>query len=246
MKPFLILQLRPIDAAADNEFEAFLRYGELRHEEVKRVRMEKESIADLDPNDFSGVIVGGGPSNVSDPEDKKSDYQRRFENELYVLFKHIFDNDTPYLGSCYGLGALVKFADGKVSKERYSEEVGYTIIHLNEAGKQDLLLQGLPDSFHAFVGHKEACQFVPDQGRLLGSSEGCPVQIVRFKNNIYATQFHTELDADGIIERIHLYKNFGYFEPERANELIDNVEGIKTVVAQQIFKRFINRYRTKA
>jgi len=40
---------------------------------------------------------------------------------------------------------------------------------------------------------------------LLAGSEGCPVQMVRFRKNIYATQFHCELDAQGIAERIRYY-----------------------------------------
>ncbi len=44
MKPFLILQLRPIDMASDDEFDAFLKYGGLLNNQVHRVRMEKEGV----------------------------------------------------------------------------------------------------------------------------------------------------------------------------------------------------------
>ena len=47
MKPFLLLQLRPIDQASDKEFEAFLKYGELKEEDVVRIRMEKEGIPEI-------------------------------------------------------------------------------------------------------------------------------------------------------------------------------------------------------
>ena len=243
MKAFLILQLRELDEAADSEFQAILRYGKLKENEVKRIRMEKESFAGIKAAQFAGTIVGGGPSNVSDDEPGKPAYQKRFEAELDQLYEQIVAQDLPYLGNCYGLGSLARFLGGKVSKENYSEEVGYTTIKLLDEAEDDPLLQGLPPSFAAFVGHKEACQDVPKGGTLLASSAACPVQMVRFKRNIYATQFHCELDADGIAERIHFYKDHGYFAPEAAEKLTDRTRDIVTREAGLILERFIERYR---
>lgn len=206
--------------------------------------MEKESFDGLDPTGYAGVMVGGGPSNVSDEEINKPSYQRRFEYELDLLYSQIFEFDIPYLGSCYGLGSVVKFAGGLVSKERYSEEVGYAKVMLNEHAQQDPLLIGLPDAFNAFIGHKEACQDVPKGGVLLASSIACPVQMIRFGNNIYATQFHSELDAEGLADRIRYYKHHGYFEPHLADELINKTKDVTTEVPQMILRRFVDRYRT--
>lgn len=243
MKPFLILQLRALDGAADNEFEAFLKYGKLNQSEVHRIRMEKQSFATLDPKKYAGVIVGGGPSNVSDEESDKPDYQHRFEQELDALYEQIFEHDIPYLGSCYGLGSAVRFAGGLISKERYSEEVGFTKVQFNGHWKQDPLLMGLPESFNAFCGHKEAVQTIPNGALLLANSESCPVQMIRFKNNIYATQFHCELDAEGLIERIGYYKYHGYFDPESADDLITKSKDVVAEVPQEILRRFVEKYR---
>lgn len=239
MKPLLILQLRADDEVADNEYEAFLRYGDLGEKEAYRIRIEQESLNGLDLNDFCGVILGGGPSNISDDFAEKPDFQRRFEAELNSLFDQIFELDFPYMGSCYGLGAVVNYAGGRVTKEKYSEKVGLTTVRLSEKANDDLLLRGLPSSFQAFVGHKEACQNLPAGGILLGSSESCPVQMVRFKQNIYATQFHVELDAEGIILRIQFYRNHGYFAPESAEVLIEMAKNSKAEVPQLILKRFV-------
>lgn len=240
---FLILQLRSLDEASENEFQAFLKYGKLEQDQVHRVRMEQESFGGIQANNYAGVIVGGGPSNVSDEESIKPDYQRRFEAELFQLYEQIYDLDLPYLGSCYGLGSLISFLGGDVSKEKYSEEVGYTEISLTDEAQNDPLLHSLPQTFPAFVGHKEACQSVPQGGVLLASSSACPVQMVRFKKNIYATQFHCELDATGVAERIHYYKNYGYFEPEEAGRLIERTKNIVTKEAGLILERFVQRYR---
>lgn len=241
MKPILILQLRPIDVVANNEYQAFLKHGNLREKEVHRIRMEKESIAGVDLSQYAGVIMGGGPSNISDDEAIKPDFQRRFEAEFSPFFDQVFALDLPYLGSCYGLGALVHYAGGLVSKAQFSEQAGPTTIYLQEAAETDPLLVGLPTSFTAFVGHKEACQFVPKGGVLLAGSEACPVQIVRFQQNIYATQFHVELDAQGMTVRIQNYQNHGYFDPASAEALIQAVQQVEAKVPHQILKRFVAR-----
>ena len=243
MKPFLILQLRPEDKASDNEFEAFLKFGDLKKEEVVRVRMEKGNFPEVNLEDFSGVIVGGGPYNVSDSEDKKSPEQKNAEIKLKGILDVVVEKDIPYLGACYGLGILGKHQGCEVSKDKYSEEVGAVTIKLTEEGKKDELLRELPAEFRAFVGHKEACQEVPKSAVLLASSDTCPIQMIRIKDNIYATQFHPELDAEGIIVRVNVYKGYGYFPPEEGERIIDLARKEKLTVPMEILRRFVAKYK---
>ena len=48
-----------------------LRCAGLDERDVRRVRIEQEVLEPLDLDDWSGIVVGGGPWNVSDPEDEK-------------------------------------------------------------------------------------------------------------------------------------------------------------------------------
>lgn len=205
--------------------------------------MEKTGVPNLNLDEYSGVIIGGGPSNVSDPEEKKSDEQKRFEKDLKNLLKQVVEKDIPYLGACYGLGAIAHNCGATVSKEQYSEPVGGLDIEFTEEAKNDPLTQDLPQHFRALGGHKEACQNSPEGATILAKSADCPIQMIRLKNNIYATQFHPELDTEGLIVRIHIYKNAGYFPPEDAEPLIEKVKNEKITVPQTILKRFVNRYR---
>ena len=80
MKPFLILQLRPETAASDDEYQAILAKAGLTPAETHRIRLDQQVIpADLMLDDYSGVIVGGGPGCVSDPEDKKTPVEKQIE-----------------------------------------------------------------------------------------------------------------------------------------------------------------------
>ncbi len=241
MKPFLILQSRPEDAASDNEFEAFLKYGGLRESDVVRIRMEQGDLPVIHLDDYAGILVGGGPFNVSDKE--KSKKQVLLEEWLFDILKRAVEKDFPYLGTCYGLGMLAKACGGVVSKEKYSEDVSAVDITLTQAGASDALLKGVANSFRAIVGHKEACQDLPQGAVLLASSSGCPVQMIRVKQNVYATQFHPELDYEGICVRVDVYKNAGYFPPDDAQKLKDKFAGEKIVIPELILKRFVGRYK---
>ena len=242
MKPFLILQLRPIDEASNNEFEAFLEYGNLLEGDVHRIRMEENGIPILNLNDYSGVIVGGGPCNVSDNHEEKYDYQKVFEPQLLKLLERIVQTDFPYLGTCYGLGILNAYLGGSVSKDKYSEKVDAVQINISDEGLNDDLLKDIPTSFIAFGGHKEACQNIPNSAVLLASSNTCPYQMIRVKNNIYATQFHPELDLNGILVRIEAYKNHGYFQLSEAEALSEQVKTYDIEYPSVILKGFVQKY----
>ncbi len=245
IKPFLFLQLRPEDALADNEYEAFLRYGNLEMSDTHRIRMEQDGLPELHLDNFSGVIVGGSPFCFSDEPSKKTTRQKKFEPDLQKLVRKIIDNDVPFLGACYGLSMLAFCLGGDVSKDKYAENAEAVTIRLKTAAKTDVLTRGLPGSFRAFVGHKESCQSVPPGAVLLASSDSCPVHMIRSGKNVYGTQFHPELDSEGLGLRILAYKNLGYFPPEDAKKLVHEALQENVSVPMQILERFIKKYRTE-
>ncbi len=244
MKQFLILQLRPETEAADDEFQAFLDKGGLTPDDVHRIRLDLEDLpGGLDLGDYAGVIVGGGPGCVSDPEDTKDPIEKRIESEIIGLMPEICARDVPFLGCCYGIGILGHFlAPGIVSKDRYAEPVGAVDCTLTEAGRADPLLEGVPDVFRAFVGHKEAVQDLPPGAVWLAASGPTPYQMLRHGENVYATQFHPEADADGFETRIQIYKHKGYFPPEAADDLIEEVRRQDVRFPEMILRNFVARF----
>ncbi|NHX27763.1 glutamine amidotransferase, partial [Escherichia coli] len=178
MKPFLILQLRPEAEASDDEFQAFLRKGGLTEADTRRIRLEREDIpADLNLDDYSGVIVGGGPGCVSDDPAKKSPEEAKIEAEILALMPQITARDIPFMGCCYGIGVLAHHLGAPVNKTQYGEPVGTADCSVTDAGRDDPLLAGLPTRFDAFVGHKEAVQNLPEGAVHLLSSPTCPYQM---------------------------------------------------------------------
>ena len=244
MKKILILQMRPENETADSEFEAFLRIGKIEREHVHRIRveqLEQPEKFEIDLGHFCAIIAGGSPFDVSNPVDKKSTAQKQIETFFTHLFDQVIANDFPFLGVCSGNGLLGSYCGVKIST-RYGEAVEGLTVEVTEEGEKDALLYGLPKRFKAFVGHKEACDSVPLNAVLLATSGPCPVQMFRVKNNIYATQFHPEADAEEFILRINIYKNYGYFPPEKADEIIASIRGIETPFSNEILKRFVKKY----
>lgn len=243
MKPILIFQVRTLKITADNEFDAILKYGQLKKEDVVRVDLNKDSFPEVDLSDYSAIIVGGGASNVSDLEEKKSPKQREYETYLVKLMQQVIDADFPYLGACYGLGVLGLQQKVNVSTEKYGEKPGAATVYLTQEGEKDKLLQGFPHDFRTFLGHKESWQSCPANAKLLVSSKDCPVHMVRIGENVYATQFHPELDFEGVKLRAELYKNSGYFNPEEVTTIIEQASKENIIYPMKFLLNFVNFYK---
>jgi GMP synthase (glutamine-hydrolysing) len=241
VRPFLLLSSRAEDVAAEGEYAAFLRFSGLPPERLRRVRMEAGPLPELDLDDYAGVFVGGGPFNSSDPPWAKSDVQHRVERELAALLDEIVARDFPFFGACYGVGTLGVHQGGVIDRT-YAEPISAVRIRLTEAGRQDPVLTGMADEFDAFVGHREACSVLPAGAVLLASSDACPVQMFRVKENLYATQFHPELDVDGIVTRVHVYQHAGYYPPEERDDLIARLTPAVITEPGRMLANFVARY----
>ena len=238
MRPFLLLSSRAEDLAAEEEYAAFLRCTGLAPEQLRRIRLEAAPLPRLDLDDWSGVLIGGGPFNSSDPVDEKSAVQRRVEADLNALLDDVVARDFPFFGACYGVGTLGVHQGGVVDRT-YAEPISAVQVTLTAEGLDDPILAGVPERFDAFVGHKEACRVLPPGATLLATSPGCPVQMFRVRRNLYATQFHPELDVAGIVTRVRVYQHAGYFEPAEMNSLIEVVSRAVVTEPGRLLANFV-------
>lgn len=241
MKPFLFLGTRAEDLAADGEYDAVLRLSGLDERDLRRVRLERDELGPVDLDHWSGIVLGGGPFNVSDPPALKSGVQRRVEAELADLAARVVEADFPFLGACYGIGTLGILRGGVVDRE-HAEPISAVAITLTDDGAADPLTGVLPREFDAFLGHKEAVSRLPGGAVLLASSATCPVQAFRLGRHVYATQFHPELDVDGICTRIDVYRHYGYFDPSGADELVSRARDATVSEPARLVPRFVDLY----
>jgi GMP synthase (glutamine-hydrolysing) len=241
VKPFLLLSSRAEELAADEEYAAFLACTKLPAERLRRFRLEAAPLPPLRLDDYAGIFVGGGPFNSSDPEEEKSVLQRRVEREMATLLDEVVARDFPFFGACYGVGTLGVHQGGVVDRT-YAEPIGAVQITLTDEGLTDPVLDGVSARFDAFVGHKEACRVLPPSAVLLASSASCPVQMFRVGRNVYATQFHPELDVAGVITRVRVYQHAGYFDPAQIDDLIATVTPAVVTEPGRLLANFAQLY----
>ena len=240
MKPFLLLATRDHDEAAAAEYQSVLRHAGLAPEQLEHRRVESEPLGEIELAAYSGILLGGSAFNISD--EIKSENQRRVEAELGRLLDEVVDTDFPFLGMCYGVGTVTAHLGGKVDRT-YTEAVGAIPITLTDAGRVDPLLQGVSDTFHAFVGHKEACNGTPPGVELLATGEDCPVQMYRVGACAYVTQFHPELDAGDLAARMRIYQHAGYFAPSELDDLIAMAQSSAVNGEQhRVLTNFVHRF----
>lgn len=241
MKPFLLLAIRAEDVAAEDEYAAMLRCTGLDEGQLRRVRMEQGSIGWVDLDHWSGIILGGGPFQASDPEDSKSATQQRVEAELAALLDDVVTRDHPFFGSCYGIGTLGRH-QGAVVDRTHGEPISGVQITVTAAGLRDPLFQVAGTSFGAYVGHKEAILKLPAHAVTLATSPHCPVQAFRVGTHVYATQFHPELDLEGLATRVEVYKYAGYFRPEEAEAVLAAARASGVTETPNLLARFVELF----
>lgn len=239
MKPFLLLSIRAEAEAAADEYDTFRRFAGLTEEQLPLRNLVTGELGSVDLAEWSGIILGGGPFNASDAE--KSATQLRVEAELTQLLDEVIAEDFPFLGACYGIGTLGSHQGGVVGRA-HPEPVGPLSVTLTEAGLQDPLFAGMPRDFSAYGGHKESLQRLPEGAVLLATSSACPVQAFRVGNNAYATQFHPELDLDGLCTRIEVYKHAGYFDPAEAEHLKAAARAVAVRHPMTMLGNFVRRF----
>ena len=115
-------------------------------------------------------------------------------------------------------------------------------VALTDAGRSDPLTCVLSPSFEAFTGHKEAIRSLPSHAVNLASSSTCPVQAFRVRRNVYATQFHPELDVEGLCLRIDVYRHSGYFAPEQADDIKEMARSSTVTEPPWLLRRFVELY----
>lgn len=146
-------------------------------------------------DDFDWLIVLGGPQRPH-----YFDKYPYLKDEI-ALIAEAKEQGKPLLGFCLG-AQLIGEAHGARTGHSPNQEIGVFPIELSEAGRQDPLLEGLPERFPVPHWHVDM-PGLNDDCEILASSEGCPRQIVRYGPLAYGFQCHPEFtreELEGIFE----------------------------------------------
>lgn len=144
----------------------------------------------IEKKDFDFLIVMGGPQSPLALEE--SPY---LVDEIKLIQKGI-ENNKLVLGFCLG-AQLIGEALGAKTLRSPEKEVGVYPVFLTKEASNDPLLKGFSSSFPVIHWHNDM-PGLTTESTLLAYSDGCPQQIVRYKDWVYGFQCHLEITLDGI------------------------------------------------
>lgn len=206
--PFVLLQARPEADARAAELAAMRRASGLGERLVAR-RVDVERLEPDLVDRAAGVLVGGSPYSLTDPEDAKPAGQRLAEAQLAAVAERAMATGRPAFFTCFGIGVVTRVLGGVVDRT-HPEAVSAAEERLTDAGRADPVAGVLPPVFHALTGHKESAPAVPPGAVLLATNGTSPVQLYR-AGSVLASQFHPEPTTRDFIERARTYSRHGYF-----------------------------------
>jgi GMP synthase-like glutamine amidotransferase len=135
-----------------------------------------------DPGDM--LLVMGGPMSVNDP-------LPWLKGELDFIQQSVRAG-VPYLGICLGSQLLAKAMGGRVTPGPIPE-IGPGDVQLTRAGREDLLLNSLPETLGVLQWHGEGIQ-APPGAVILADSAHYPTQAFRVGKYAYGLLFHLEMN----------------------------------------------------
>ncbi len=142
------------------------------------------------PQDARGhdaVIVTGSPRSVIE----RAPWMARTGEWLL----EIAARGVPVLGVCFGHQLLASALGAKVRRSPLGREIGTVACTRTAAGRDDPLLDGVPDRFEVQATHEDAVFDAPPALEVLAGNAHSAVQAFRAGRNVRGVQFHPEIDA---------------------------------------------------
>jgi GMP synthase (glutamine-hydrolysing) len=137
---------------------------------------------------------------------------------------------------------MAKALGGEVVTDPRRAEVGSVLVTVTKSGRKDEIFRNAGEQFLAQMGHQDVVTRLPDNAILLASSRLVANQAFRLRNKpIYATQFHPELDLQGLIERVETYPQYVEKIAGVTIEEFERDHCQSTPVAEQLLRDFVSR-----
>ena len=222
----LLMQIREDRVTQEEELQEFMRYGQLKRDQFQILDVFQTQQFDASILQGCDALFIGGSSDASvlNPE------RFPFVFSGQALLRYAVDHRFPVFASCFGFQLLICALGGTVIHDHPNLEMGVYPLSLTPAGREDPLLQDLPNPFLAISGHKERASNLPHQLIHLAYSERAP---------IYGFQFHPEVDAQDLKARLIRYQTRYLEDTSQTQKIIDSLQD--THHANQLISNFVDR-----
>ena len=146
------------------------------------------------PNGYDGLIIFGGKPNAME-DDKYPSLK-----PTAALIRAFHTDAKPVLGICLGSQLVARAFGAKVYKAERSE-IGFYQLRLEpEAGRDNLLGDGVPNPIHLIEFHYDTFELPDGATLLMTGADYAPVQGFRMGETTYAFQPHFEATPDQLRE----------------------------------------------
>ncbi len=152
---------------------------EQRGAKVERIAWQDVKYEEVKNKGYKGIILSGSPFSV-------------YKEGSPTLDRKILELGVPVLGICYG-AQLIAYLSGKKVDKAEQEEQTLTAITLLDSK----LFEGLPKNTYMQMRHSDRVYFLPEGHRLTAYTKDCPIAAYENDKNIYALQFHPEIEGCG-------------------------------------------------
>jgi GMP synthase (glutamine-hydrolysing) len=153
---------------------------------IKHVNFGRHPDAEPSLDGYRGLIVLGGPMNVDEV-----DCHPHLATEVQLI-RSAIEREVPVLGVCLGAQLIARALGAEVVRNP-TKEIGWYDVSLTETGRRDPLLAHFRDTESIFHWHGDTFA-IPEGAVHLASSAACPNQAFRYGDDVYALQFHLEVD----------------------------------------------------
>lgn len=230
MSKLLFLSLRNGEIGPDVAHAEY--HDALRATGLSEVEMELRVIdspdSELGPLDpVSGIIVGGCSLNVTNPE--RDAWHKRIDDILSATV----ESGKPVFFVCFGISWLVDHLGGEIGRT-HPEPSGPTTVDV----VADDVLAGPSGTFTALTGHTENPVRVPGSVTVVATAPDGMVQMVRYTDRVWATQFHAEMDADAMRTRMDFFHDYGYFPAEEYARIVADLPNHDVSRANGLLRTF--------
>lgn len=132
---------------------------------------------------LDSLVIGGSAMNPVKGEHKI------WMKNTYKFIRKVINQNIPVFGICGGLEFVVKALGGEVVYNPKGREFGTAKIKIK---KSDQLFHGLGKVFQAQENHVCMASKLPQEAKILASSELCSIQGIAIGNKVRLVQFHPE------------------------------------------------------
>ena len=144
-------------------------------------------------DDIDFLFVMGGPQSPATTVEECPYFDVKKE---ISFIKKIIDAEKPVVGVCLG-AQLIGESLGAKFEHSPSREIGVFGLTLTDAGKKDSIFSKFPEKF--MVGHWHGdMPGLTEDSEVLAYSEGCPRQIVRYRQKVYGLQCHLQFNSEAV------------------------------------------------